>query len=179
MRQLVDDLIELSRLESGQALVERQPVDLNELLRDCTRRFDWRLRESGTELHLDLQALPSIEGDERRLEQAFSNLIDNAVRHTSKGGAVTVRAGAENGVVRVAVHNTGSFIPPEELPRVFERFFQAGRHRAGSGAGLGLAIASEVVQAHLGTISATSDRERGTEFVVTLPATPAGSRRSA
>jgi len=171
MRRLVDDLIELSRLESGQAVVEREPVDLANVLRGCARRFEWQLRESGAEMRLDLKALPSVQGDERRLEQAFANLIDNAVRHAPRGGTITVRAEAEDGVVRVAVHNTGSYIPPEELPRVFERFFQRDRNRSrgSAGAGLGLAIAREVVQAHLGSISASSDRKQGTEFVVTLP----------
>jgi signal transduction histidine kinase len=171
MRRLVDDLIDLSRLQSGQAVVQREPVNLAELLRACTQRFEWRLRDSGAAMHVDVPALPSVEGDERRLEQAFSNLIDNAVRHTPKDGDITVRAEARNGLLRVAVHNTGSFIPPDELPRVFERFFQLdpSRSRGAGGAGLGLAIASEVVQAHRGTIQANSDREQGTEFVVTLP----------
>jgi signal transduction histidine kinase len=185
MRQLVEDLIELSRIESGQIVMQREPVDLEHLLRDCARRFDWQLRDSGAGLQLELPQLPAIEGDGRRLEQAFSNLIENAVRHTPRGGAISVRASADNGVVRVAVHNTGSFIPPDELPRVFERFFQLERHRSRGGvggAGLGLAIASEVVQAHRGDLSASSDRERGTEFVVTLPVTgkpPARSDRPA
>jgi signal transduction histidine kinase len=184
MRRLVDDLIELSRLESGQAVMERGEVDLEHLLRACAGRFDWQLRDSGADLRLELPPLPPLEGDERRLEQAFTNLIDNAVRHTPKGGTITVRAQAQNGVARVAVHNTGSYIPPDELPRVFERFFQTDRNRARGGtggAGLGLAIASEVVQAHHGSISATSDRERGTEFLVTLPVRPAnggGKRRA-
>jgi two-component system sensor histidine kinase ResE len=175
MRQLIDDLLELSRLESGQAVVQREPVDLEHLLRDCAKRFEWQLRESAMEMRLDVPALPSVHGDERRLEQAFANLIDNAVRHTPQGGAVSVRAEAQNGLVRVAVHNTGSYIPPEELPRVFERFYQVARHRSrgtAGGGGLGLAIANEVVQAHRGSIAATSDRDAGTEFVVTLPLTP-------
>jgi signal transduction histidine kinase len=173
MRRLVDDLIELSRLESGQAVMLRERVDLAGLLRACAERFEWQLREAGADLQLDVPELPSLEGDGRRLEQAFSNLIDNAVRHTPKGGNITVRAAANNGMVRVAVRNTGSYIPPEELSRVFERFFQRdqSRTRGNGGAGLGLAIATEVVQAHRGTISATSDQSEGTEFVVTLPAT--------
>ncbi|MDP3768393.1 MAG: ATP-binding protein, partial [Dehalococcoidia bacterium] len=90
------------------------------------------------------------------------------------------RAGARNGAVRVVVHNTGSYISPEELPRVFERFFQLDRNRArgAGGAGLGLAIAREVVQAHKGAVRAESDPKAGTEFVVTLPAAaspPAGT----
>jgi len=171
MRRLVDDLIDLSRLESGEAALQRERVDLAELLRGCVERFAWQLRDAGAAIQLELPSLPAIEGDGRRLEQAFSNLIDNAVRHTPKGGNITVRAAAQNGTVRVAVHNTGSYIPPDELPRIFERFFQVdpSRTRRKGGSGLGLAIASEVVQAHRGAISARSDRQDGTEFVVTLP----------
>ena len=126
-------------------------------------------------MRLDLPDLPPIAGDSRRLEQVFTNLIDNAVRHTPHGGNITVCAAANNGMVRVGVRNTGSYIPPQELSRVFERFFQQdpSRTRAANGAGgagLGLAIATEVVQAHNGTLSATSDQTEGTEFVVTLPA---------
>ena len=178
MSQLVDDLIDLSRLESGQAVMQREPVDLADLLRACARRFEWRLRDAGATMRLDVASLPPLEGDERRLEQAFSNLIDNAVRHTPSGGAITVRAHSENGCARVTVHNTGSYIPSEDLPRVFERFFQLDRNRpsGAGGAGLGLAIVSEVIQAHRGTIDANSDQEQGTEFVVTLPITLQGGK---
>ncbi len=171
MRRLVDDLIELSRLESGQVVMQHEPIDMEELLRGCAERFAWQLRESGAELQLDVSQLPSLEGDGHRLEQVFTNLIDNAVRHTPKGGHITVNAAANNGAVRVGVRNTGSYIPPDELSRVFERFFQhdPARTRGSAGAGLGLAIVTEVVQAHRGTISATSDETEGTEFVVTLP----------
>ena len=181
MRRLVDDLIELSRLESGEVVMRRERIDLSDLLRSCTERFEWQLRESGASLQLELSGLPSLEGDGHRLEQAFSNLIDNAVRHTPKGGNITVRAAANNGVVRVSVRNTGSYIPPEELSRVFERFFQRdqSRTRGNGGAGLGLAIATEVIQAHRGTISATSDQAEGTEFVVTLPLASKGTRPDA
>ncbi len=170
MRSLVDDLIELSQLESGQAVLQREPIDLDDLLRVCARRFEFRLRDSGATMRLDLQS-PQVEGDERRLEQAFTNLIDNAVRHTPRDHAITVGARAENGLVRVSVHNTGSYIAPDDLPRLFERFYQLDRNRArqSGGAGLGLAIASEVIQAHGGEIHAVSDEEKGTEFTVTLP----------
>ena len=174
MRRLVDDLIELSRLESGQALVQREQLDLQDLLRVCARRFERQAQEQGTTVRLDVPPLPTLQGDERRLEQVFSNLIENAVRHTPAGGAIDIRAAALNGNIRVAVHNTGSYIPDEDLPRVFERFFQVDRNRASGvgGSGLGLAIASEVVHAHQGAIHATSDREQGTEFVVSLPVNP-------
>jgi two-component system sensor histidine kinase ResE len=171
MRRLVDDLIELSRLESGQIAIDREPVDLTDLLQDCGRRYERQARDGGASLSLDVPELPDVSGDGRRLDQVFSNLIENAVRHTPSGGSVNVRAAAQNGVVRVAVHNTGSFIPPDDLPRVFERFYQLdpNRTRVSGGAGLGLAIASEVIQAHQGEIHASSDAETGTEFEVTLP----------
>lgn len=170
MRTLIEDLIELSRLESGQAVVQREQVDLAPLLEACAGRFNWQLHDSGAALRLDLAPIPSVAGDERRLEQAFTNLIDNAVRHTPAGGVITISAQSEGNDIRITVHNTGSYIPPEELPRVFERFFQLDRNRSTDGAGLGLAIVSEVVQAHGGRTHATSSLEDGTEFVVTLPA---------
>jgi signal transduction histidine kinase len=171
MRRLVDDLIDLSRLESGQIVMQQERIDLAELLRGCAGRFAWQLRDASAAIQLELPSLPTIQGDELRLEQAFTNLIDNAVRHTPKGGSIKVSAAARNGSVRVAVHNTGSFIPADELPRLFERFYQVdpSRARGKGGSGLGLAIANEVVQAHHGAISATSDQDEGTEFVVTLP----------
>jgi len=177
MRRLVDGLIELSRLESGQIAMQREPIDLPRLLQTCAGRFERRALDSGATLRVDIPPLPTIEGDEGRLEQAFSNLIDNAVRHTPEGGAVNVRAQAANGAVRVTIHNTGSYIPREDLPRVFERFFQLDRHRkrGSGGAGLGLAIVSEVMQAHGGGVNASSDEAEGTEFVVTLPIPPGSS----
>lgn len=168
MRSLVEDLIELSKLESGQAIVRRERIDVAQLLEACAGRFDWQLQESGAKLQLDVEDAPPMSGDERRLEQAFTNLIDNAVRHAPDGGTITVSARREDGHVRIAVHNTGSYIPPADLPRVFERFFQMDRNRTADGAGLGLAIVREVVQAHGGSAHANSSREDGTEFVITL-----------
>lgn len=177
MRRLIDDLIELSRLESGQATVQRDAIDLEELLRTCAQRFERQLANTGTKIALDVPKLPRLEGDGRRLEQVFTNLIDNAVRHAKDGCEITVRAEAKNGQIRVGVHNTGSYIPEEELSRVFERFFQLDRNRSVSGSGLGLAIVSEVVQAHGGTIHAESSQGSGTEFIVDLPLSPPANGR--
>jgi signal transduction histidine kinase len=155
--------------------VQLQPLDVADLLRVCARRFEWQLRESGVTLRLDVNGLPAIEGDEGRLEQAFSNLIDNAVRHTPAGGTITVGARAANGNARVAVHNTGSYIPKDDQSRVFERFFRVDRNRARvPGYGLGLAIVSEIIHAHGGAITLESDQEKGTTFIVSLPL-PAGA----
>lgn len=172
MRALVDDLLLLSQIESGQVAMQHHHVDLVLLLQHTIERFTWTLRDAGIESHLRLGHLPEVHGDERRLEQVFSNLVENAVRHTPRGGAITITAqGQRNGEIRIGVHNTGSYIPPEDLPRVFERFFQVDRARArkGGSSGLGLSIVSEIVEAHGGAVQATSDAATGTEFVVTLP----------
>jgi signal transduction histidine kinase len=138
--------------------------------------------------------VPPVLADARWVERAIDNLVDNALKHTPVGGTVTivagtvtVPAGARHGpaITRrsnefgyIAIHNTGSFIPPEDQSRVFERFYQLDKARSGSGAGsgLGLAIAQEIMQAHGGWIDVQSSRVGGTEFAVLLPALdrPAG-----
>jgi signal transduction histidine kinase len=191
MRALVDDLLLLSQIESGQVLMQHAHVDLAELLERTLERFQWTLRDAEITYGFSSDRLPPVHGDERRLEQVFSNLMENAVRHTPRGGTVTVRAmvarppvggggGSPPGEIQIGVHNTGSFIPPEDLPRVFERFFQVDRARArkGGSSGLGLAIVSEIVEAHGGKVRAASDRNRGTEFIVTLPPATAEQMRA-
>jgi signal transduction histidine kinase len=176
MRALVDDLLLISQIESGQVAMEHAHVDIKALLQRMVERFQWTMRSSGIECGQSLDQLPLVHGDERRLEQVFSNLIDNAIRHTPQGGRISVSASVlRGGEVEVTVHNTGSTIPPEDLPRVFERFFQVDRARArrGGSSGLGLSIVSEIVEAHRGTVRAVSDPERGTEFIVTLPSAAA------
>ncbi len=177
MRGLVDDLLLLSQIESGQVEMQHAHVDLRALLENTLERFQWELRDGEIQSGISIDRLPEVHGDARRLEQVFSNLLQNAVRHTPAGGAVTVRARVgRDGSVSVGVHNTGSFIPPGDLPRVFERFFQVDRARArkGGSSGLGLAIVSEIVEAHGGAIRAASDAATGTEFTITLP--PANGR---
>ncbi|MEX2246232.1 MAG: HAMP domain-containing sensor histidine kinase [Dehalococcoidia bacterium] len=172
MRELVDDLLLLSQIETGQMQMQHAQVDLSALLDRTLERFQWAFREQGTSARLAVDRLPSVHGDERRLEQVFSNLIENALRHTPRGGVVTVSGVAlRSNQVTVGVHNTGSFIPPDDLPRVFERFFQVDRARAGGSSGLGLAIVSEIVEAHGGNVRAISNATNGTEFIVTLPTT--------
>ncbi len=171
MRELVDDLLYLSQMEAGQVTLTRERLHLEELLEAALARFRHRAEERGSTLRYEAAPLPAIEADGRRLEQVFVNLVDNAIQHSPPGSTVTVRAQAANGSVRVTVHNTGSFIAPEDVSRVFERFYQSDSSRVWKGghAGLGLAIAAEIVEAHGGAIEAASSPEEGTEFRVTLP----------
>ena len=173
MRRLVEDLLYLSQIESGQVRMEHEPVDMGMLLRDSLERVERRSLDGGKALVLDLQqGLPPVIGDERRLEQVVSNLLDNALRYTPRGGEVRLRASCVANRIEIAVHNTGSYIPPEQLSRIFERFYRVERARSGRNGGLGLAIASEVVAAHGGRIEANSSPATGTEFCVRLPAAP-------
>ncbi|HVC31525.1 MAG TPA: ATP-binding protein, partial [Steroidobacteraceae bacterium] len=170
MRRLVEDLLYLSQIESGQVRMEHEPVEIGTLLRNSLERVEHRALDGGQELVLDLRnGLPPVIGDERRLEQVVSNLLDNALRYTPRGGVVRLRAALVANQIEVSVHNTGSYIPPEELSRIFERFYRVERARSGRNGGLGLAIVSEVVAAHSGRIEARSSPDDGTEFRVTLP----------
>jgi signal transduction histidine kinase len=170
MRALVDDLLYLSQIEAGQVTLQSEPLKLDHMLQECVERFQRRADEKEVHIETDLPALPQVSGDVRRLERVFSNLLDNAIRHTPREGSITIGARVNNGDVRVGVHNTGSFIPPEHLPHVCERFYQVNKSTVDEGhTGLGLAISSEIVHAHGGSISAQSSREDGTEFAVTLP----------
>jgi signal transduction histidine kinase len=176
MRRLVDDLLDLARLEAGQVELARESVDMIDLLRGCAARLSPLSEEAGIMLRLDLPpALPPVIGDADRLGQVFVNLVDNALKHAQDaagGGNVVIQAARDDHLVACSVTDNGPGIPPQDLPRVFERFYQVdkSRVRRGSGAGLGLAIAREIIQAHGGRIGVESVEGLGTRFTVELPA---------
>lgn len=175
MARLVEDLLDLARIDAGQVTLAREPVDLGELMHVCLEKFAPQAKEKGVKLEMELPPLPRIIGDGDLLAQVFTNLIDNALKNTPSGGRVLISAESlsSDGFVRVHVSDTGTGIPPEDLPRIFERFYQVDKSRAGTrrgeGAGLGLAIAKEIVQAHGGQIKAESVLGLGTRFTVSLP----------
>jgi len=170
MRQLVDDLLYLSRLESGELQIDRERVDLDALITATVRRLRFEAEAAGVSVELDLDGAPVI-GDERRLEQVCANLIDNAIRFAPSGTAVIVRTAHPGGTIVTEVHNDGPPIPQDELDHLFDRFYQVDRARSGSGhSGLGLAIVAELVQAHEGTVGVRSSSDEGTVFTVSLPA---------
>jgi signal transduction histidine kinase len=177
MRRLVEDLLYLSQIESGQVRMEHEPIDVGLLLQNALERISHRAQEGNRSLELFVQPdLPLVIGDERRLEQVLANLLDNALRYTPSGGTIRLQAQRQGGQIAIAVHNTGSYIPPEDQQRVFERFYRVERSRSGRNGGLGLAIVSEIVAAHGGTVDVRSSPTGGTEFRFTLPiAIPAPS----
>jgi signal transduction histidine kinase len=135
-------------------------------------RLNLKATKKSVQLQNEVSSLPSLIGDGDRLAQVFTNLIDNALVHTPEGGEVRLEAEASSGWVAVHVDDTGPGIPPEELSRIFERFYQLDKARSGSGprgAGLGLAISREIVEAHGGSLEAQSVVGRGSRFTVRLP----------
>lgn len=165
---LVTRLLDLSRMESGQVAMARGPVPLAELARYVLDVFERRAEEKGVRLRSEVAEGLVVAGDEDRLEQLVTNLVDNAIRYTPAGGEVVVSASrSSGGRIEVAVRDTGRGIPPDQLPRIFERFHTA---NGGEGTGLGLAIARQIARAHGGDLTATSTPGAGSTFTATLPA---------
>jgi signal transduction histidine kinase len=171
MARLVEDLLYLSRVESGQFASERHPLDLGALVAGCVQRAERRAAAREVLLTYAGERVPPVLGEPHRLEQVVYNLLDNALKHTPAGGEIHVRLGSDsNGGVRLGVHNSGSFIPPAEQGRVFDRFYRGHSNRNSEGTGLGLSIARQIVETHGGRIAVASTAEGGTEFTVWLPA---------
>lgn len=170
MYRLALDLLDLARLEAGTADWQMAPLDLKILLNAVVEKFSLLAARAGVTVTAQYaDALPALTGDGDRLGQVFTNLVDNALKFTPAGGQVTLVARQEGAQVVVEVRDTGEGIAPEALPHVFERFYQEDRSRARQGAGLGLAIAYEIVAAHGGTINVRSQVGQGTVFTVRLP----------
>ncbi|HEX8100082.1 MAG TPA: ATP-binding protein [Actinomycetota bacterium] len=172
LSRLVDQLLDLSQLESGAVPLAREEVLLGPLVQRVTHDVSASRPDRTVEVRSEVsEDLPPVEADSERLHQVLFNLLDNAYRFTPPGGEVTVRAAKENGHVRVSVHDTGPGIPAEHLPLVFERFYRAdpARSRRDGGTGIGLAIARSVVEAHGGKIWAESRVGEGATFSFELP----------
>jgi signal transduction histidine kinase len=181
MHRMVLDLLDLARLDAGTADITMSPVNMSALLNAIAEKFTPQSQRSGVEIKVEIVgALPTISADGDRLAQVFTNLVDNALKFTPRGGVITLNTALESGsslpdkIMRVTVSDTGAGIPAEALTHIFDRFYQADPSRGGGekhGAGLGLAIASEIVQAHGGRISVRSRLGEGTSFDVFLPLT--------
>lgn len=180
MGRLVQDLLDLARMEAGHLEMHFGPVDVNALVMRVHRKFSALSREKELSLTVDFQPDHVVlhKGDEDRLEQVLTNLLDNAIRHSTHGGAIEVRVldMTEAGItaIRIQVSDQGQGIPKEDLPYIFERFYKADKARtrgsSGSGGtGLGLAIVKNIVEAHQGTITAESELGQGTTFSITIP----------
>jgi signal transduction histidine kinase len=170
MNRLIQDLLEVAAMEAGNVSLELRPEPVEPLVRGACSSHAHTAATKQISLSCDFgNDLPEVLADQDRIHQVFGNLIGNALKFTPEGGQVRVRADSEGEVVRFAVHDTGDGIRAEDVPHVFDRFWQAQRTRQG-GAGLGLAISRNIVAAHGGEMWVESDVGHGSMFIFTLPA---------
>ena len=172
--RLVDDLQELSRVESRSFELNRRSLALDVPLATTVKRLGRQFEEKGVKLTLNLPAdLPPVLADEDRLTQILTNLIGNALSYTPAGGEVNVGAQRRGGELRIAIKDSGIGIPPEHLPHIFDRFYRVDKSRSrasGGGSGIGLTIARHLVEAHGGRIQAESEGAgQGSTFTFTIP----------
>ncbi|WP_138416884.1 ATP-binding protein [Aquibacillus sediminis] len=173
MGRLVNELLDLARMKSGHIQLNQDHVQLGLYLERIVRKFKGLAKEKNIELKLDVdQNLKMVTFDPDRIEQVLTNLIDNAINHTNENGNVTIKVEAEQDIIQFSIMDTGTGIPQEDLPFVFERFYKADKSRKRQkkkGTGLGLEIAKNIVEAHHGSISVQSKHGEGTTFTFKLP----------
>lgn len=181
MGRLVQNLLDLARMEAGHFEMKLEEVDMKALCDRVLRNFTGLARERGVRLQFkgEDEQLRLVRGDEDRLEQVIVNLLDNALRHTPSGKSIELHVSVEvvEGVqhIRVKVMDQGVGIPPADLPFIFERFYKADKARTrgnGGGTGLGLAIVKNIIEAHGGTVYVESELGEGTTFSFTIPCKP-------
>lgn len=178
LTSIIDDLLDVARLDSGKAQLKNRTLDLAVVVRHVVDTFRDTGRSGEHLVEADLHEA-WIVGDETRLEQVVANLLDNACKYTPRGGKVAIRVGIEGGHVVLAISDSGSGIAPDVLPKIFDLFAQGARtlDRAQGGLGLGLTVVRRLVDLHGGTIDARSDGlDRGANFTVRFPATLPGHR---
>jgi len=170
LRRLVENLFELAKLDARDVRPEMEPVALGELAQDVVQKYQLAAQERGVRLTLEgATELPFVQADIGLIERVLENLIDNAIAHTPAAGTISVSTRVQGHTVGVQVSDTGSGIAPDDLPRVFDRFFQApGERRDGPHAGLGLAIAKRILELHDSRIQVTSRPGAGTTFSFSL-----------
>lgn len=173
MQRIVDDLLDLSRVESGGWIPRPEVVNIPEVVREVLSALEPAAQEKGLSMRTYYpQGAEIVRADRTAIRQIVSNLVENAVRHTSQG-IVTVFTEPEPGGIWIGVRDTGEGISAEHLPRIFERFYRvdSGRGREQGGTGLGLAIVRHMAEAHGGRVRATSRAGEGTSIAAFFPNT--------
>jgi len=168
---MINDFLDLARLQSGRTRIAHQPVDLCELVRSCLSVMMPQAQQKNITMHFEgPESAPLVLGDAGRLKQVLMNLISNAVKYTAANGKVTTEVGFLDGRVQVSVQDTGRGIPERDLPHIFEKFYRVQESEGwATGTGLGLSIVKEIVEAHGGQIDVRSQWGVGTTFTFKLP----------
>jgi signal transduction histidine kinase len=178
LKRLVEELFELAKLDARQVQLRPEPLQIAELAQDVALKLAPEAQGAGVSLTVEPGGdLPLVTGDVGMIERVLTNLMENALRFTPAGGAVRAILAGEARAVRVTVADTGMGILPEDLPHIFERFYRAdkSRDRATGGAGLGLAIARQIVELHGSALEVHSRPGEGARFSFVLPASSTGS----
>jgi len=170
LTQMAQELLDLSRIESGKVELTRKPIAPQKLLTSAADRMRMQAERAGLSLEVECKPdLPDVRADAPRIEQVLVNLIHNAVKFTPPGGDVVLLAEPAESAVRFAVKDSGVGIPEDDVPRIFERFYRVDKARTGGGTGLGLSISKHLVESHGGQIWAESREGEGSTFYFTLP----------
>jgi two-component system, OmpR family, phosphate regulon sensor histidine kinase PhoR len=171
--QMVNELIELTRIETGKANLKLEPLNIIALIEEVVTRL--RPQAERKQIHIMTafpENIPLVQADKERIQQVVTNILHNAVKFTAPEGQIRICAEAASAEVTVRVQDTGIGISKEDLPRIFERFFKADKSRSQSGSGLGLAIAKHIIMAHNGKIWVDSQEGKGSTFGFSLPISP-------
>jgi signal transduction histidine kinase len=169
--RLIEDLVDWASIEQGKFRLETNLFDPGAMVEEVVVGPQARAQSRGLTMKTEIEpGLPTVSADKKRLAQVLNNLLENAVRHTPRGGSVTVRVARDGGMVRFSVVDTGDGIAPTELSKIFESFYQGAGTTSGGRLGLGLSISREIVHSHRGHIRVESAGEgKGATFLFTIP----------
>jgi len=172
--ELINDLLDVAKIEAGKYVQHRVPTDIGQIIEETVTLMEPRGKQRGIALSCTLENLKPIQADPKNIEEIFNNLIANAINYSPEGGQVTVTARGLGEYLEIKVEDNGVGIPPEELPKIFDKFYRVKHPKTRNvmGTGLGLAIVKAVVEAHHGTIDVESEVDKGTTFRILLPAIP-------
>ncbi len=172
LNHLIEELLFLSKIESESGALKKEALDLEKMLGDLMKLFGNALKAKQIAVRMEVSPSPfSFSAEPKSIEQAFSNLIDNAVKYNHHGGEIVIKASQEPAAVRIEIRDGGIGIPAADLPRIFERFYRVDKSRAreSGGTGLGLSIVKHIVERHGGQVHAKSTPQKGSTFTVILP----------
>lgn len=172
LAKLIDDLLDLSKIEKGELKMVFLPTDIQEVINRTIKVLESQAKRKSISVNLNIpEGLPKILADETRISQVVLNLIDNAIKYTPDGGRVLISTSAKDRLVQVNVTDTGIGIPEKDIPRIFERFYRVdkARSRELGGTGLGLSIVKHIIQAHEGKVWVKSELGQGSTFSFTIP----------
>lgn len=170
--KLINDILELSKLESKEIQLDFKPIDLPEIIRKTVETFTPQLTKNKVTCSVNIKGpLPKVQADHDKISQVLINLIDNAIKFNKEKGAITITAELQPAFLKVSIHDTGIGLPDTDLPRIFERFYRVDKARSRDlgGTGLGLSIVKHIIEAHHGQVGVESIQEQGSTFWFTLP----------